>query len=102
VANQELLSMQSTLGLTAGQLDKAYAALTEVSLAQLNGTSKPPITSDMAAMIEWQSEQKIKALESVLTPTQLTSYRQQQAAQVKATKDIYTKMGLSGAGAGSK
>ena len=41
-------------------------------------------------------DQQVKALEPVLTPTQLESYRQQQATQAKATKDIFSKMQGSG------
>ena len=52
--------------------------------------------------MEWVLDQKTKALEPVLTPTQFESYRQQQASQAKLMKDILSKMqGASGAG-GSK
>jgi hypothetical protein len=36
--------------------------------------------------------QKAKALESVLTPTQLENYRQQQALQAKLVKEMLDKM----------
>jgi hypothetical protein len=107
VANQELLQMQSTLGLTSEQLDRVYAALYEVSFNQHTGSTKPPSTSlrasgDLVAAelesMQWASDQKAKALESVLTPTQLENYRKQQASQAKLVKAIMSKMeGAGGA-----
>ena len=100
-ANQELLNMQSTLGLTAEQTDRVYAALYEVSFNQLTGRTQPPSTNPrvlddpLAASAEaqqWTLNQKTKALESVLTPTQLENYRQQQALQAKLAKEMLDKM----------
>ena len=100
-ANQELLNMQSTLGLTAEQTDRVYAALYEVSFNQLTGRTQPPSTNPrvlddpLAAQAEdmqWTLNQKTKALESVLTPTQLENYRQQQALQAKLVKEMMNKM----------
>lgn len=103
-ANQELLNMQSTLGLTAEQTDRVYAALYEVSFNQRTGRTQPPSTHDdplrvlddpLAAQAEaqqWTLNQKIKALESVLTPTQLENYRQLQALQAKLEKEMLDKM----------
>ena len=89
-ANQELVQMQSTLGLTSEQLDRVYAALYEVSLNQRTGSTGPPSTNQQTpddpvaaqaeAMQLW-ADQKTKALESVLTLTQLENYRKQQALQ---------------------
>ena len=42
--------------------------------------------------MQWVFDQKAKALETVLTPTQFDNYRQQQAIQIKLVKDIWTKM----------
>jgi RNA polymerase sigma factor (sigma-70 family) len=100
-ANQELLNMQSTLGLTAEQTDRVYAALYEVSFNQLTGRTQPPSTNPralddplaaQAEAMQWTLNQKTKALESVLTPTQLENYRQQQALQAKLEKEIMNKM----------
>jgi hypothetical protein len=104
-ANQELLNMQSTLGLTAEQTDRVYAALYEVSFNQLTHRTQPPSTNPgvlddplaqaLAAQAEaqqWTLNQKTKALESVLTPTQLENYRQQQALQAKLVKEMLDKM----------
>jgi RNA polymerase sigma factor (sigma-70 family) len=100
-ANQELLNMQSTLGLTAEQTDRVYAALYEVSFNQRTGRTQPPSTNPrvlddpLAAQAEaqqWTLNQKTKALESVLTPTQLENYRQQQALKAKLEKEMLDKM----------
>jgi len=100
-ANQELLNMQSTLGLTAEQTDRVYAALYEVSFNRLTGRTHPPSTNPgvlddpLAAQAEvnqrWAND-KAKALESILTPTQLENYRQQQALQAKLAKEMLDKM----------
>jgi RNA polymerase sigma factor (sigma-70 family) len=100
-ANQELVQMQSTLGLTSEQLDRVYTALYEVSLNQHTGSTRPPSTNQQTpddpvaaqaeAMQLW-ADQKAKALESVLTPTQLENYRKQQALQAKLVKETMNKM----------
>ena len=94
-ANFELLQMQSTLGLTAEQLDRVYAALYEVTFNQLTGSAKPNLASQADAM-QWALDQKTKALEHLLTESQLDNYRQQQARQAKLTKDILNKLESSG------
>lgn len=91
-ANTELLQMQSTLGLTSEQEDWAFAALYDLNFNQLTGNAKPPATTNMADAMQWTFDQKTKALESVLTPNQFESYRQQQALQAQFTKDILNKM----------
>ena len=107
-ANTEVLQLQSTLGLTSEQLDRAYAALYEVSFNQLTGSAKPPspnqqapgdAVAEQAQAMQWVMDQKTKALESVLTATQMENYRKQQALQAKLVQDIMSKM--QGAG-GSK
>jgi RNA polymerase sigma factor (sigma-70 family) len=94
-ANTELVQLQSSLDLTSEQEDKVFAALYEVSLNQLTGSSRPTTTNQVEAM-QWVFDQKAKALESALTPTQLETYRQQQATQLKLIKDIWSKMEGSG------
>jgi len=97
-ANAELREMQSTLGLTSEQLDRVYAALYEVSFSQLAGGTKrsPGDTAGEAEAMQRAEDQKAKALEPVLTPTQLDKYRQQQAIRVKLVKDIMNKLEASG------
>jgi len=100
-ANGELLQLQSTLGLTSEQLDRAYAALYEVNFNQLTGSAKPPSTNQrapgdavtaQAEAMQWAADQKSKALESVLTATQLDNYHKLQAIQAKLVQDIMGKM----------
>ena len=104
-ANFELIQMESALGLTSEQEDRAFAALYDVTFNQLtniNGLTKGamptsvPASTNPADIMQWSFDQKDKALESVLTPTQLDSYRQQQALQLKAANDVWTRMGLNG------
>ncbi len=90
-ANQELLQMQSSLDLTAEQLDRVYAALYDLNFNQLTGSMKPS-SANMADAMQWVLDQKAKALESILTPNQLDQYRQQLATQAKLQKDILNKM----------
>ena len=94
-ANQELLQMQSSLELTPEQMDRVYAALYEFTFNQLTGAVKQKF-DNVGDEMQWTSEQKVKVLEPLLTETQLTNYRQQQALQAKLVKDIANKMGISG------
>jgi hypothetical protein len=91
-ANTELLQLQSTLGLSSEQQDRAFAALYEIGFNQLTGKAKPPSGKDQAEAMQWALEQKAIALEPVLTATQIADYRQQQAAQAKLIKDVMSKM----------
>lgn len=92
VANNELLQLQ-TMGLSSDQEDRAFAALYELSFNELNGTASTPPTTNQAQAFQWQLDQKTKALEPILMPAQMESYRQQQALQAKLVKDIWNKMG---------
>jgi RNA polymerase sigma factor (sigma-70 family) len=96
-ANNELLQLQTTLGLTSEQLDPAYGALYGVNLDQLTGKTKPPasLAGNVADVMQWASDQKVAALSPVLTPDQLEKYQQQQAAQAKLQKDILNQMNLT-------
>ncbi len=91
-ANAELVQIQSALDLVPDQLDHVYAALYQVSFDQLTAATKPPPMTNQADAMQWTLDQKTKALEPVLTPTQLDKYRQQQATQIKLIKDIMNKM----------
>jgi RNA polymerase sigma factor (sigma-70 family) len=94
-ANSELMSLQTTVGLTTEQQDRAFAALYEVNLNQLTGGTKPP-SGNQVELMQWAFDQKAKALQSVLTPAQMEMYQQQQAIQAKVAKDIWSKMQGSG------
>jgi RNA polymerase sigma factor (sigma-70 family) len=90
-ANTELLQLQSTLGLSSDQEDRVFAALYEVSFNQFTGAATPVVTNSGDAL-RWASDQKIRALEPVLTATQMEKYRQQQALQVQLANDLLRKM----------
>ena len=89
-ANFAILPLRDTLDLTTEQEDRAFAALYQVSFDQLSGKAKPPTTNEVEVTL-WDSDLRTKALEPILTPTQLESYRQQQATQAKAIKDNSSK-----------
>jgi predicted HicB family RNase H-like nuclease len=90
-ANSELVQMQTTLGLTTDQLDRVYPALYEVTFKQVSNKDQPAFPSETEAM-QAALDQKLKALEPLLTETQLENYRQQQGLQIKMVKDIINKM----------
>lgn len=96
-ANQELLQMQSTLELAPEQLDSVYAALYEVNLNRLSGKSNQDIPTEAQA-VQSALDEKIKALQPLLTESQLENYRQQQSLQAKLIKDLLKKMESSGVG----
>ncbi len=91
-ANSELVQMQSSLDLTQNQLDPVYGALYQLSYDQITGHSTPPPGTRPDEIAQWQIDQKLKALQSILTPAQMDTYRQQQAAQAKLAKIISDKM----------
>ena len=90
-ANAELLQLQTTLGLSSEQEDRAFAALYELSFNQLTGRTKPT-SVNQAEMMQWTLDQKAKALEPILTADQMEKYRLQQAIQSKLASDIWSKM----------
>ena len=95
-ANLGMLQLRDTVDLTTEQQDRAFAALYQAALDRINGNTRPT-TDDEAEVAVWRLDQETKALEPVLTPPQLDSYRQRQATQAKAIKDIYSQMqGSSG------
>jgi RNA polymerase sigma factor (sigma-70 family) len=95
-ANNELVQLQPALGLTPDQQDRAFAGLYDVKLNELTGSVKPP-SGDQLEGMQWMLEQNADALKPILTPTQLDSYRQQQAIQSKIMKDVWAKMGIDSA-----
>jgi hypothetical protein len=86
-----MLQLRDTVDLTTEQQDRAFAALYQAALDRINGNTRPT-TDDEVEVAVWRLDQQTKALEPVLTPTQLEGYRQRQAAQAKVIKDIYSKM----------
>ena len=99
MANMEMARLQMNLSLTPEQQDKVRDALYEHSLKQLNGEAAQWIIASRAAnpgnpvpASQIFLEQKLKALEPVLTPEQLDKYRQLQEAQQKQIQSMSTLM----------
>jgi hypothetical protein len=95
-ANLDMVELRdTTLGLTSEQEDRAFAALYQVSFDRLTGATQPYVKGDVETLL-WYMEQQASALEPLLTPTQLESYRQAQASQAKAFGDLLSKLAGSG------
>jgi RNA polymerase sigma factor (sigma-70 family) len=91
-AGTELMTLDSTLSLTADQEDRVFAALYALNFDQMTGRSKPNSATSVTDTLQWSLDQKVKALEPVLTPTQLENYRKQLAIQSKLSKEISGKL----------
>ena len=90
VANAELLQMQGALGLTPAQQDQVFNALYDHTLSQLSGQLPESVrdSKDPAAAMDAMIEQKVKALEGVLTPEQLESFRRMQEQQANMIRGL--------------
>jgi hypothetical protein len=96
MASIQMQQLQSELDLTSEQADQASAALYQFYLDRRTGKAKSGAKDDVEDFV-WQLDQQTKALEPILTPTQLESYRQINAARAKSVRDLYSKMqGSSG------
>lgn len=91
VANAELLRMQDTLGLSEEQQDTVFTALYDHTVARMNGefNDTRPETGDKLANELWVMEERVKALEPVLTPEQLEQYRRIQEDLAKLTTSLF-------------
>jgi len=89
-ANGEMLQMQVALGLTQQQQDQVFPVLYGQALGQMSGepADAPPADGSMEAWFNQQNARKNKALEGILTPAQLESYRQMQQSHLKMMKAI--------------
>lgn len=92
-ANAELLQMQGALGLSQDQQDRVFNALYDFTLDTLNGkiADSIPKDGDPAAAVSRHLERKVRALEGVLTPEQMESYRKLQESQAKMIQDMLPK-----------
>jgi hypothetical protein len=87
-ANDELLRSQAALGLSQAQQDQMFQAL----FAQSVLSQKPREAAqagrpqDPVAAFEWQIAQKVRAVEPILTPAQVDTYRQMQEGPLKFVK----------------
>ena len=91
MASTEMTRFQSALNLTSEQADRAFAALYQFRLDRHTGKVKSGAKDDFEAYV-WELDQETKALEPILTPAQLDSLRQSQAALAKTTKVFYSKI----------
>ncbi len=87
-ANAELLQLQSTLQLSEEQENQVFATIYDQTLSTMEGGAALalPAGADPAAVLEWQMNQKAKALEGVLTAEQMESYQRYQQNQLKFLK----------------
>lgn len=84
-ATAEALQMQNALSLSPEQQDKVYGVLYDQYARQLSpdAAGSFPTNANPATAMQYQLDQKLNALQEVLTPAQLDSYKQFQAAQLK-------------------
>lgn len=80
-ANGELLQMQAPLGLTQDQQDQVFEALYHQSMGRRTNHPPPSVKSD--SIRQWMVDQKVRALEQVLSPEQLEKYREMQEQKNK-------------------
>jgi hypothetical protein len=96
LASTEMTRFQSELDLTSEQADRAFAALYQFRLDRRTGKVNSGAKDEVEDFV-WQLDQETKALEPILTPTQLESLRQNQDSRAKSYRDFYNKtQGSSG------
>jgi hypothetical protein len=80
VANGELLTVQSSLGLDPQQQDVVYGVLFDHALTGMDPTPEQLALRprDPLAALQWQAEEKRRLLAEVLTPVQMSNYAQLQ------------------------
>lgn len=98
-ANGEVLQLQSLFGLSEEQQDQAFAALYDHTyglldgqLASATGAASSVTPLDPVAQLDQMIDQKVKALEGVLTPDQLARYRQLQQQQMSFVKKLMPQL----------
>jgi len=99
VANSEMMQLQMSVSLAPEQQDKVRDVLYEQSLKQMNGEAAKPLLTggsinpaNPVDTFQAMVDQKLKALEPVLTPEQMDKYRKLQETQLKYMKSISTLM----------
>jgi hypothetical protein len=97
-ASASTADLQGNLNLTPEQADRAFAALYQVNVAEFTRRDKSGATGGEEQDARWK-DQQVQVLESILTPAQLESYRQINAAQTNSAGDPSSQMG---GGNGSK
>jgi hypothetical protein len=90
MASTQMTGLQYELNLTSEQADQAFAALYQVQFDRRTGKARSGARDELEDFM-WQLDQQTKALEPILTPTQLEGLRQFQDSQAKSARDLYTK-----------
>ena len=90
-ASASTADLQGNLNLTSEQADRAFAALYQVTVAEFTSRNKLGAQDPAADRARWM-DQRAKALESILTPAQLESYRQINAAQTNSAGDLSSQV----------
>lgn len=91
-ASSELLQMQRTLALTEDQQDRVFGVLYDQALQQSRAVADDPEPANPAEAERRFLDRRLQALESVLTPTQLASYREHQELQLTFLARIASQM----------
>jgi hypothetical protein len=95
VANSELLQLQNSLGLSEEQQDQVFALLYNQMLSQLDPDPSSLATQphNPVRAAELLGEQKLDSLQSVLTASQLETYRQLQQSYLGMLKGALGQLG---------
>ncbi|HOW65998.1 MAG TPA: hypothetical protein P5186_17670 [Candidatus Paceibacterota bacterium] len=91
-ANGELLQMQRTLALTEDQQERVFGVLYDQAYQQSQAVADDPEPANPAEAERRFIDRRLQALESVLTPTQLASYREHQELQLRFLERIASQM----------
>lgn len=95
-ATSEFTRLQAALGLSREQEGPVWDAIYQPAMAMADPVTAPKLSSD-ADQLQSQSwmDQKLAALEKVLTPDQLAKYRQQQEIQnrLREARSLLLNMG---------
>ena len=97
-ANAEMLQMQGSLGLSPEQQDQVFSVLYDATLRQMQDGPGGAKNGDPAEVLQSMLEQKVMALEGVLTAEQLQSYRQAQETQIQFLKTFLPQTGSNPGG----
>jgi hypothetical protein len=90
MANAQMLQIHNSVRLTPEQQEKVFPILYEQSLNQMNpdASRADPKSTDPNAIVQRQFDEKMKAMETILTPEQFQSFRSAQESQLKLIKSF--------------
>ncbi|HTI70616.1 MAG TPA: hypothetical protein VMF06_11660 [Candidatus Limnocylindria bacterium] len=93
MANQNLLQVQSTLGLTQEQQDKLYSVFYDSAFSTLGGNSGGEGQASSPLDLRGRMEKEVAAMKGILTPEQIDQYRALQEQQINMVESIMKKGG---------